>query len=110
MPKPQTTPADRLAALKARDADERRERLDLDGSTLPLLLEKAQAARALLLEMEALCGDLVSDAAHAALKAQALGGPSGAVANIITLAEASKTGVEQMLALLDASDASVAKG
>ena len=108
MPKPKSTSADRLAALKARDADERRERLDLDGENLPLLLEKAQAAQALLLEMEALCGDLVSDVVHGALKAQAQGGPSGSVANIITLAEAAQAGVVQHLALLDAAGA--AKG
>lgn len=108
MSKAKSTSADRLAALKARDADERRERLDLDGVTLPALLEKAQAAQALVLEMEALCGDLVSDASHAALKAQALGGPSGAVTNIMTLAEAAQTGVAQQLAMLDAAEA--AKG
>ena len=108
MTKAKSTPADRLAALKARDVEERRERLDLDATTLPVLLEKARAALALLLEMEALCGDLVSDSAHAALKAQAGGGPSGSVANIITLAETAQTGVAQMLTILDAADA--AKG
>lgn len=102
-------PVDRRAALKSRDADERRERLDLDAETLPVLLEKARVAQRAVLEVEALCGDLVSDAAHAALKAQVQGGPSFGLGNIITLAEQAQTGVSQLLALLDAAAAAEPK-
>ena len=80
------TKEDKLAAFKARDAQDRLERIALDAETLAALIEKATAAKAAAGEFETLCGDLVSDVSHHALKAQAVGGPSLQIENVLILA------------------------
>lgn len=87
-----------LAALKAADDAERRQRAEFDGETLAALVAAAEAAVAAAQEVERLCGDLVSDLAHHALKAQTHGGPSVHLVNVLTIARQSQAAVTAYLA------------
>jgi len=83
----ETKPEDIIAAFKAKDAEEKRLRAELDAVTLEKIVAAAEAAKAAALALEALCGDLVSDFAHHALKMQAGGGASVQIGNVASLAE-----------------------
>lgn len=87
----------KLAAFKARDAQERIERAELDQVTLAALAPAIEAAIAAAEAVEALCGDLVSDIAHHALKAQVNGGPSASLKNIQTLVRQSAAAMDLFL-------------
>lgn len=88
---------DKLAAFKARDAQERIERAELDKATLDALIDAAEAAIAAVEQVEGLCGDLVSDVSHHALKAQATGGPSRSMKNILLIAQQSRAALDLFL-------------
>ncbi|PZU62309.1 MAG: hypothetical protein DI552_00115 [Brevundimonas sp.] len=88
----------KLAAIKARDNEERRERCELDQTTLAALVPRLEAALAEVQAIEALCGDLVSDMSHAALRLQANGGPSKTLENMLTLARTAQLGCDQVVA------------
>lgn len=98
------TKEDKLAAFKARDEKERLERIALDAETLATLIEKAEAAKAAAVAFEALCGDLVSDVSHHALKAQASGGASVQIENVLILARQSLASVETALQAAQAEE------
>jgi predicted AAA+ superfamily ATPase len=83
------TKEEKIAAFKAQDAQDKRERIALDVETLPVLIEKLEAIKTLSVEFEALCGDLVSDVSHHALKAQVTGGLSSQAANVLIVAQQS---------------------
>lgn len=88
----------RVAALKAADEAERRQRAEFDAETLVTLHGATEAALVAAQEVERLCGDLVSDLSHHALKAQAQGGPSVHLSNVLTIVQQSLTAVEAYLA------------
>ncbi len=98
------TKEDKLAAFKARDAQDRLERIALDAETLAALIEKATAAKAAAGEFETLCGDLVSDVSHHALKVQAGGGASLQIENVLILARQSLASVETALQAVQAEE------
>lgn len=83
------TKEEKIAAFKAQDAQDKRDRIALDVETLTALIEKAEAAKAASEAFEALCGDLVSDVSHHALKVQGAGGPSVQIENVLKLARLS---------------------
>lgn len=102
MPKTQPKPEDRLAAFKARDAEERKARAELDAATLEKIVAQAGVAKEAALALEALCGDLVSEFGHHALKMQAPGGASVQIGNVSALAE---QGLTEARRFLDAPEA-----
>ena len=86
-----------IAAIKARDADERRKRSSLDLTTLDALIPRLTAAQAEVAAIEALCGDLVSDLSHVALRDQARGGPSKTLAQMLVLATSSRDACDKVV-------------
>ncbi|WP_288758651.1 hypothetical protein [uncultured Brevundimonas sp.] len=92
----------KLAAMKARDDQERRDRCELDQTTLAALVPRLEAAVAEVQAIEALCGDLVSPFSHEALRMQANGGPSKALENMLTLARTAQLACDQVANAKDA--------
>ena len=103
MPKTQDkTEEEILAELKASDAATKRVRAELDAATLEKIVAQAAVAKEATLALEALCGDLVSEFGHHALKMQAPGGASVQIGNVSALAE---QGLTEARRFLDAPEA-----